>query len=326
VSAAGAPAISIVVASYARGHALRHAIESVQAQTYPDWELIVVDDASPDDTLEVVEGIGDRRVRTVALPRNHGEQSRPNNIGVEVATAPTIAFLNQDDLWFPDHLRHLVDLRERTGARLVWSALAIDLRGGLIQGEYTPEWLLRGWRDHYDVLGDAPASGWLLDRSLHLQLGGWRDSWELYGAPSQDFLFRAWRAGAPMLGSGRLSVVAEGSGNRKGSYVGGADRWQAAMLPRLLDDPASLRRDLAVAARPMDTGPDWRGQGARAAVRAACRRVRAEATARRGVSPYDLSFRIAGQPRGSWLAGLRRTRGLEAQPPAAPSAGGGRIA
>ena len=307
--------VSIVVAAYGRSNVLVHALDRVRAQTEQDWEVIVVDDASPDDTSEVVVRYGDPRVRVVRLTQNVGEQSVPNNVGVALASAPLIAFLNQDDLWFPDHLSHLLELQEETGARLVWSMLAFDLESMPHQPDpYRPTWLLRGWRSQFDVRTDAPASSWLLERSLHLELGGWRPAADFYGPTSQDFLFRAWRAGAAIVASGRLSVLAEGAGQRPGSYAERQDSWQRSVLPQLEADPDGLRKALTLAARPLDVGPRWRGQGPRSAVWAFGQWARAELLARVGISPYDLTYREPGRARGAYLERLRTTRGLPATP------------
>src|SRR4051812_25655218 len=124
------PLVSIVTATYNRSHVLRHAIETARWQTVTDWELIVVGDGCTDDTEAVVESFADTRVRFLGLPHNHGEQSVPNNAGTTAANGQFLAFLNHDDLWFPDHLDTLV--RELDGGRadLAYAMSArIDPRG-----------------------------------------------------------------------------------------------------------------------------------------------------------------------------------------------------
>ena len=66
--------VSVVMATYNRPRALRLAVASVRAQTFTDWELIVVGDACTDETAEVVAGFGDARIRFVNLPVRCGEQ------------------------------------------------------------------------------------------------------------------------------------------------------------------------------------------------------------------------------------------------------------
>ena len=101
------------------GHAnvLRLAIESVRWQTFSDWELWVIGDACTDDTAEVVASFADPRIHFFNLPANVGEQSGPNNEGFRRTRGRCVAYLNHDDLWFPDHLAGLTRFIDETGHR-----------------------------------------------------------------------------------------------------------------------------------------------------------------------------------------------------------------
>lgn len=107
------------------------AIASVQAQTRPDWELIVVNDASTDHTAAVVAGIAehDARIRLLDLPTNLGAPAGPRNRGVAVARGRYIALLDADDLWHPQKLDLQLNAIDVTGARLV-SAGLVDFPDG----------------------------------------------------------------------------------------------------------------------------------------------------------------------------------------------------
>jgi GT2 family glycosyltransferase len=95
-----APAVSVVVTSYNYGRFVGAALESVRAQTAGDFECIVVDDGSTDNSIAVVETfLSDRRFRLVRQ-QNRGV-SRARNVGIDSAAAPFIAFLDADDLWQP---------------------------------------------------------------------------------------------------------------------------------------------------------------------------------------------------------------------------------
>jgi len=102
------PRVSIITATYNRPEVLRWAIECVRAQTYTDWEHIIVGDACAADTEALVRGVGDSRLRFFNRETNAGEQSGPNNDGLALATGDLVAYLNHDDLWLPDHLESLV--------------------------------------------------------------------------------------------------------------------------------------------------------------------------------------------------------------------------
>ncbi len=98
------PLVSVVIPTYMRGDLLRRAIGSVVAQTCLDWELIVVDDASPDDSVtSVVAAFGDPRIRYIRHERNQGAPAS-RNTGIRAATGTYIALLDSDDEWLPEKL------------------------------------------------------------------------------------------------------------------------------------------------------------------------------------------------------------------------------
>jgi hypothetical protein len=110
------PRFSIILPTYNRSAAIRPTIDAVLAQTERDWELIVVSDASSDDTDEVVAGYGDARVRLLRLPEHAGHPGRPRNAGLAQAHGELIAYLDHDDRWEPRHLDELGSLLR--GARV----------------------------------------------------------------------------------------------------------------------------------------------------------------------------------------------------------------
>lgn len=109
------PAVSVVIATYNYGRYLGSALASVQAQTFEDFEVLVVDDGSTDDTAAVVQSyLSDRRVRY--LRTDHRGQPRAKNVGIRAARAPLIAFLDADDLWLPTKLQRQIQLLENEPA------------------------------------------------------------------------------------------------------------------------------------------------------------------------------------------------------------------
>ena len=308
-----APDVTVVMAAYGRSNVVGYAIDSVLAQSLESWELLVVDDASPDDTGEVVGGYDDPRIRYVRLSQNVGEQSGPNNVGVYLAAAPRIAFLNQDDLWFPDHLSHLLDLAATTGAEVVYSTMAMAWPPPASEDDTELRFALRGWRSRYDPRFDHPASSWLVDRSTHLRAGGWKPSGLSYGPTSQEFLFRAWRAGAQVVPSRHLTVLAEGSANRPGAYRDRLASWHRAVAARLAEDAEGFRAEINDRSEPLDKV--WPAGTRRQRVTRRYERTRDAAFVRLGISPYDRSFRRQGHRRGDYLRSLRASRGLDPQPP-----------
>lgn len=98
--------------AYNRAAVIARAIDSVLAQDFGDFELIVVDDGSTDATVDVVRGFSDPRVRLVELDRNRGSNAA-RNAGIRSASAPLIAFLDSDDAYLPHKLSTVIGEFER---------------------------------------------------------------------------------------------------------------------------------------------------------------------------------------------------------------------
>jgi len=106
--------VSVVVPTYDRSGLLQRAVDSALAQTMTDLEVVVVDDASTDDTEAIVRGYEDDRVRYVAHETNRGG-SAARNTGIERARGEYVAFLDSDDEWLPPKLERQLDRLEAKG-------------------------------------------------------------------------------------------------------------------------------------------------------------------------------------------------------------------
>jgi glycosyltransferase involved in cell wall biosynthesis len=114
------PRVSVIVPAHNAEQTIVETICSVQAQTFSDFELIVIDDGSTDRTLERLEAAGDSRLRIFSY-ENAGAPSARNR-GIARATGEYLAFLDADDLWTPDKLQHQVAaLQARTAAGVAYS-------------------------------------------------------------------------------------------------------------------------------------------------------------------------------------------------------------
>ena len=102
------PAVTVVIPTYNHARFLRPALASVRAQTFADWEAIVVNNYSEDDTVEVVAAFDDPRIRLVNF-RNHGVIAASRNEGLRRASGELIAFLDSDDTWWPQKLARCVE-------------------------------------------------------------------------------------------------------------------------------------------------------------------------------------------------------------------------
>jgi glycosyltransferase involved in cell wall biosynthesis len=95
------PLVSIIMPTYNRADTIMRAIQSIQAQTFQDWELIVVDDGSTDGTVSVIKGLDPRM--SIIRQENQGN-AVARNLGLRHSTGRYIAFLDSDDEWLPYHL------------------------------------------------------------------------------------------------------------------------------------------------------------------------------------------------------------------------------
>ncbi|MBN1568191.1 MAG: glycosyltransferase [Acidobacteria bacterium] len=105
------PAVSIIMPCYNQGHFLAQAIQSVQDQTFKNWELIIVNDGSSDDTEQVVHGFQDPRIRYIY--QNNRGLSAARNAGIRATQALFIALLDSDDLWEPPFLERMLECLDR---------------------------------------------------------------------------------------------------------------------------------------------------------------------------------------------------------------------
>lgn len=99
------PLISVITPAYNAAEFINETIESVHAQTYSNWEMIIVDDRSSDRTVEYVQAYAkqDERIKLIELEENSGS-AIARNTAMEKARGRYIAFLDSDDLWFPEKL------------------------------------------------------------------------------------------------------------------------------------------------------------------------------------------------------------------------------
>ncbi|WP_293678612.1 glycosyltransferase [uncultured Phenylobacterium sp.] len=104
----GMPLVSVVLPTYNRARTLPRAIHSVLNQGYSNIELIVVDDASTDDTDALMASLHDPRIRYIKMEKNRG-QCAARNIGLQAATGEFIAYQDSDDEWLADKLQRQMD-------------------------------------------------------------------------------------------------------------------------------------------------------------------------------------------------------------------------
>lgn len=101
------PSVSVVIPTYNRAGHIGRAIQSVLAQTFEDFEVLIVDDGSTDNSEEIIHGFNDGRILYLRRESNGGAAAA-RNTGIQAARGEFIAFLDSDDEWLPDKLQKLV--------------------------------------------------------------------------------------------------------------------------------------------------------------------------------------------------------------------------
>ena len=106
------PQVSIVMPCYQNGQTLKRTVESIQAQTVSDWELIAVDDGSRDDTLSVLEKLAQDEPRMRVIHQENGGVSAARNCGLQAARGKWVFFVDADDHLLAHALEHLLDMTD----------------------------------------------------------------------------------------------------------------------------------------------------------------------------------------------------------------------
>lgn len=158
--------VSIITPAFRVANIIGETIQSVLDQTYTNWEMLIADDCSPDNTRQIVREwcARDDRIKLIELERNGGP-AMARNAALERATGRWIAFLDSDDLWLPNKLERSIDHAHRTHGALVFTGFRrISANGGVL-GRYigVPSSL-----SYRQLLGNTSiaTSTVLIDRSL----------------------------------------------------------------------------------------------------------------------------------------------------------------
>ncbi len=115
--------VSVIMPCHNGESTLRQAMESVLAQSYADWELLIIDDASTDKSASVAARYcgQDSRIKLLHTTASTGKPATARNVGIEAASGRFIAFLDCDDTWLPQKLEHQLPLFEKPDCAAVFS-------------------------------------------------------------------------------------------------------------------------------------------------------------------------------------------------------------
>lgn len=120
------PLVSVIMPAYNAADFIEEAIASVRAQTIEEWELFVIDDGSRDQSYELALSFGqiDPRIKVLRNKENMGV-SKTRNRGIAMASGKYIAFLDSDDVWYPEKLQRQLEVLHSTNAAITYCAYEI---------------------------------------------------------------------------------------------------------------------------------------------------------------------------------------------------------
>ncbi|GAB2880762.1 glycosyltransferase [Nocardioides pacificus] len=160
----------MILPTWNRAATLHTAVESVQAQSFERWELIVVDDGSTDDTMAVLRGITAFDSRVVAVASEHAGVSHARNVGLSHARGTYVAFLDSDNTWRPDFLRVMLGRLEAEGWGMAHAALRLHRRDGVVYRAF------QGTRAHLLARNHVDLNVLVARRDLVLEVGGFDET------------------------------------------------------------------------------------------------------------------------------------------------------
>jgi glycosyltransferase involved in cell wall biosynthesis len=134
------PKISIILPTYNRANLLKQRIKEFQIQLFEDWELIIVDDASTDNTEDVIKSIQDSRISYIKLNKNSHNVSIPRNIGITKAKGIYIFNADDDDIHHKDALSALVSILDSNPTAILAYGDRFVVQNEIKQVVRKPEW------------------------------------------------------------------------------------------------------------------------------------------------------------------------------------------
>lgn len=207
--------VTIVVSTYNKPAVLKCAIQSVLLQTFQNWRLYIIGDACEKATEELVSSFTDPRIQYCNLPQRCGEQSGPNSAGIAAAQTDYVALLNQDDIWFPNHLETALGTLTQQDkdfycAGSVTTSCVLSDEGKKAKpfflGKNPPKRTFEtAFFSHPDYL--EPASAWVFSKKVFDKIGSWAPASTIHRTPLEDWLLRLWREDARYMLSDDLTVI-----------------------------------------------------------------------------------------------------------------------
>lgn len=229
------PVVSVVLGTRNQGRWLRETIASVRAQSFADWELLVADDGSTDDTPAVVAASADARIHW--LPGRHAERAAARNRGLAAAKGRYVAFLDGDDCWHPDKLaRQVAALDAAPDASMCYTIARFVDADGRPLPHRKPDVPPTGNVFPRLVRGNVVILASVLARRDHVtETGGFDESLPVFGAEDWDLWLRLSRRAPVVAVAEELTLYRRHAANTAWQHV---LRSGLAVLDRLYADPA----------------------------------------------------------------------------------------
>jgi glycosyltransferase involved in cell wall biosynthesis len=157
------PLVSVLIANYNYANYLGKAIESVQAQTYQNFEIVVCDDGSHDNSIALAHSYASQDSRILIIAKENGGVATALNTAFEAANGQIISLLDADDVWYSDKLEHIVQAFQDSNVGTVMHPLAVVNQHGNVLKDRHPAKMSEGWLGPSFISGlpltFAPASG-----------------------------------------------------------------------------------------------------------------------------------------------------------------------
>ncbi|MFZ5447616.1 MAG: glycosyltransferase family 2 protein [Thermodesulfobacteriota bacterium] len=196
MTTAPTPTVSIVIPTYNHAKVLQHALQSVLDQTYTDWEAIVINNFSADNTIEVVESFRDPRIRLINFS-NQGVIAASRNVGIKAAQGDYVAFLDSDDTWYPNKLEKAMEIfRQRPDVDLVCHDVFALTQGRITRTiraghEFPRMGTNTKLQDYLLFQGNHVATSTVVVRKAKLEeVGGFRENREIISVEDYDLWIR----------------------------------------------------------------------------------------------------------------------------------------
>jgi hypothetical protein len=249
--AAAAP-VTVITSTYHWPAALAVAMRTALDQSFGDFEYLVIGDGCSDETEDLVRSFTDPRIRWLNLAENSGNQSVPNQAALGQARGGLIAYLNHDDLWFPDHLALLVE---------AMAAEPLDFASTACIEVSPPPSAYRGLKGlafrngKGELAVHANTTCVMHTAAAARAVGGWRDWRRCEALPTQDVFHRLRALNGRWRSLAQATALKLHSADRPGSYRLGTAMEQQHYLALMQSGPAGLRcRELDQALACQDRG------------------------------------------------------------------------